>query len=55
MQCVSSVPGQGTKIPHAAWPEKKKSKKKKKIIKKISVLHCLYTFWVAWEEKEFTS
>ena len=31
MQCVSLVPGQGTKIPHAAWPGKKKKSKKKNL------------------------
>ena len=31
---TGSIPGQGTKIPHAAWCEKERKKERKKIKKK---------------------
>ena len=37
---TGSIPGQGTKTPHAAWPKKKKDRKKKKVIQTYHGYDC---------------
>ena len=42
---TGSIPGRGTKIPHAAWCGQKK-KRKKSIILKINLF--IFYFWLCW-------